>query len=231
MSNTVYSQHEEQTIIESILGDHTLTPTAVEIGINTGAKGDGSTLQGNTVFLKLQGWDCKWIDARTRHPDVITNTVYPENVMEIIGDQDPVGIFSIDIDGEDWHVVRSVLTAKRFPEMFVCELNSYLDPAKDLVMPLNHRRQGMAKSICHGATLTAFDNLLSRYGYRFQCATRLGTNGFWLRDDIAKRSASVSNFQTHRHPCTTNWSRTLPTDRWISSEILLASLTHSKYVL
>ena len=222
MANPVYSQHEEQDIIESLLRDHSLTPNAVEIGINTGAKGDGCTLQGNTVFLKSQGWKCVWIDARTSHPSVITKTVYPENVMAIIGDMNPIGIFSIDIDSEDWHVVRSVVEAGRFPEMFVCELNSYLDPCEDLVMPLKHRRRGMAKSICHGATLAAFDNLLSRHGYHFRCATRLGTNGFWLRHDIADKSANVVDFQTHRHPCTTNWSKSLSTDRWTSSEILLS---------
>lgn len=224
MSQQVYSQHEEQHIIQSLLERYQITPVAVEIGINNGAKGDGATLQGNTVFLKSQGWTCVWIDRDTHHRDVITKTVYPENVTSIIADHlhdSQIGIFSIDIDSEDWYVVQAVLRDKIFPDMFVCETNSYLDPMEDLVMPLNHRRQGMAKSICHGATLRAFDNLMKKFDYNFHSTTGLGNNGFWLRSDIMDTSSAVSAFGGNRHPLTTNWSKSLPTDRWLSSEMLL----------
>ena len=224
MSHQVYSQHEEQHIIQSLLERHQITPVAVEIGINTGAKGDGNVLQGNTVFLKSQAWKCVWIDRETRHPDVITKTVYPENITSIIADHlqdNQIGIFSIDIDSEDWYVVQTVLEKDIRPEIFVCETNSYLDPGEDLVMPLRHRRKPIPKSVCHGATLTAFDNLLRKHNYNFHCTNRLGTNGFWLRSDIMKDSADICDFQNNRHPRTTNWSKSSHLDRWTSSKILL----------
>lgn len=224
MSQQVYSQHEEQHIIKSLLEQYRITPVAVEIGINTGAKGDGTMLQGNTVFLKSQGWRCVWIDRATHHRDVITKTVYPENVTSIIANHlhdSQIGIFSIDIDSEDWYVIESVLKEKIFPDMFVCETNSYLDPEDDLVMPLGHRRKRIPKSICHGATLKAFNNLFKKYNYNFHSVNRLGTNGFWLRSDIMKDSAHICNFQNNRHPRTTNWSKSSYLDRWTSSEILL----------
>lgn len=224
MSQQVYSQHEEQHIIQSLLEQHQITPLALEIGINTGAKGDGTMLQGNTVFLKPRGWKCVWIDRATRHRDVITKTVYPENITSIISDQlydKQIGIFSIDIDSEDWYVVRAVLEKDIRPEMFVCETNSYLDPMDDLVMPLGHRRKPTPKSICHGATLTAFNNLFKKHKYNFYCTNSLGTNGFWVRSDMTDRSVDVKDFKHHRHPRTTNWSKNSHLDKWASSEILL----------
>lgn len=224
MSQQVYSQHEEQHIIQSLLEQHKIRPVAVEIGINTGAHGDGTTLQGNTVFLKSRGWKCVWIDRQTRHKDVTTKTVYPENITSIIAENlhdSKIGIFSIDIDSEDWYVVQAMLQQDIRPEIFVCETNSYLDPMEDLVMPLGHRRKPIPKSICHGATLNAFNNLFRKYGYNFHCANTLGTNGFWLRSDIMKNSADICDFQNNRHPRTTNWSRSSHLDNWISSKILL----------
>ena len=220
----IYSQHEEQQIIEEIIEEFDIENTALEIGINTGARGDGSVLQGNTVFLKNKGWRCVWLDAHTRHPDVSTISIYPENILETVEREFAdavIGIFSIDIDSEDWHVARALLDSDRRPEVFVCETNSYLDPADDLVMPLGHRRRGRAKSICHGATLTAFDRLLRGAGYNFYCSNRLGTNGFWIHGGKLSQGKDIKSFFSHRHPCTTNWSKSSPSDRWTDSKTLL----------
>jgi hypothetical protein len=222
MSSKSYSQHEEQDIITDLLRKHQIKNTAVEIGINTGAKGNGTTLQGNTVFLKERGWTCLWMDANTVYNGVKKVLVYPENIDSLVKDFGDIGIFSIDIDSEDWYVVRELLTAEHRPDMFVCETNSYMDPMDDLVMPLGHRRQILPKSICHGATLQAFDNLLSGFGYNFVCTTRLGNNGFWIREDIRKNKTPISDYKNNRHPLTTNWSRPNHTDVWTSSRELLA---------
>jgi hypothetical protein len=128
----------------------------------------------------------------------------------------------VDIDGEDWHVVQSVLESDYYVDVFVCETNSYLDPLQDLVMPLGHRRTARSKSICHGATLTAFNNLLSRFDYNFYCTSLLGTNGFWIKKSLLPQAVSIDLFKDRRHPRTTNWSRGLKTDTWVSSENLLS---------
>lgn len=225
MSNTIHSQHEEQHILEKIITEFDVKQTAVEIGINTGAKGNGNTLQGNTVFLQAKGWRCLWIDAKTVYPDVLKKTVYPENIVQILQENLPnnqIGIFSVDIDSEDWYVVRSVLEAGYNVDVFVCETNSYLDPLQDRVMPLGHRRTARSKSICHGATLTAFNNLLSQFDYNFYCSSVLGTNGFWIKKSILPHAVSIEQFKDHRHPPTTNWSCSSTSDRWVSSENLLS---------
>jgi hypothetical protein len=225
MSNPIHSQHEEQHILEKIITGFDVKRTAVEIGINTGAKGDGKTLQGNTVFLETRGWQCLWIDANTVYPGVVKKTVYPENIVQILQENlsnKQIGIFSVDIDGEDWHVIKSVLESDYNIDVFVCEANSYLDPLQDLVMPLGHRRTTRSKSICHGATLTAFNNLLSRFDYNFYCTSLLGTNGFWIKKSLLPRAVSIDLFRDHRHPLTTKWSRSSKTDTWLSSENLLS---------
>ena len=224
MQKNIYSQNEEQSIIQKIITQFAITPTAVEVGINTGAKGDGTTLQGSTVFLKDKEWDCLWIDGKTQYTGVLKKMIYPENIVEVLQDnflQKQIGIFSIDIDSEDWHVVRALLEHGYWPDVFVCETNSYLDPLQDLVMPLGHRRTVRPKSICHGATLRAFENLLSKFKYNFYCNTRLGMNSFWIHDSISKKVNDIALFKDNRHPCTTNWSRTAPTDIWNNSKELL----------
>jgi hypothetical protein len=218
----IYSQNDEQSIITDLLDRYQITKTAVEIGINTGAKGDGTTLQGNTVFLREKGWQCLWMDANTTFIGVNKVAVYPENINELLDDFGPIGIFSIDIDSEDWHVVRALLDGDIHPHLIVCELNSYLDPLHDLVMPLGHRRVTRPKSICHGATLRAFDNLLFGVGYNFICTTRLGNNGFWIHNDLERANIPIEDYKDNRHPLTTNWSRPNHTDVWTSSRELLA---------
>ena len=222
METKIYSQNEEQEIISKLLEKYDIQTRAVEIGINTGARGDGSTLQGNTVFLKSQGWHCLWMDANTSFHDVRRVSVYPGNINTLLQDFGDIGIFSIDIDSEDWHVVKAVLEHGHRPQLFVCETNSYLDPMLDLVMPVGHRRSPMPKSICHGATLKAFDELLVRFDYHFICTTGLGINGFWIRNDLEKIRIPIDCYKDHRHPRTTNWSRSRPTDAWTSSRELLA---------
>lgn len=222
MSSINYSQHEEQQILAGLVEEHDVKKTAVEIGINTGAKGDGTTLQGNTVFLKHKGWHCLWLDAVTEFVGVRRVSVYPENIDMLLSGFGDIGVFSIDIDSEDWHVVRAVLESGRRPDVFVCETNSYLDPMEDLVMPLGHRRNNHAKSICHGATLKAFDRLLDSFNYNFICTTRLGNNGFWITKDLQKDKTPIVKFKKNRHPLTTNWSKTRDTDKWTSSRELLA---------
>ena len=225
MTEKIYSQNEEQSILQDMIDKFDIHPTAVEIGINTGAKGDGTTLQGNTVFLKDRGWFCLWIDGQTQFENVIRKKIYPENIGDVLKEhleQQKIGIFSIDIDSEDWYVVKATLDAGYQPDIFVCETNSYLNPLDDLVMPIGHRRTPRPKSICHGATLKAFDNLLSTYGYNFYTSVKLGVNGFWIHNSICKDKNDPELFKDNRHPLTTNWSRSSPTDAWTSSEILLA---------
>lgn len=217
-----YSQHDEQSIISSIIEKYNIVKKAIEIGINTGAKGTGTVLQGNTVFLKELGWECKWLDAKTVFPGVKKVSVYPENINQLIEPSDTIGIFSIDIDSEDWHVVKALLDHGHRPQLFVCETNSYLDPMSDLVMPLGHRRSIRPKSICHGATLKAFDNLLHRFNYNFMCTTKLGNNGFWIHSDLEKTRIPVVDYKDNRHPLTTNWAKSNETDIWDSSRELLA---------
>ena len=224
MPNIVYSQHEEQRIIETILSSVPITKIAVEVGINTGAKGNSTVLQGNTVSLKQHGWKCLWIDAKTNHPEVVKKKIFDGNINTVLdqefGDKQ-IGIFSIDIDSDDWHVTRAVLQEGRRPDMFICETNSYLDPMQDLVMPRGHRKLQHKKSICHGATLNAFYNLFKKFNYNFYCTTKLGTNSFWLKQDLFASSVDISLYKNNTHPRSTNWSRDLPTDKWTSSKILL----------
>jgi len=225
MSQIIYSQHEEQNIIQSILDRFAVNNSAVEIGINTGAKGNGKTLQGNTVFLQQQNWACLWIDADTDHDAVVKKTVYPENIVDILDqylDNNHIGVFSIDIDSEDWYVVRAVLESNYQPEVFVCETNSYVDPMQDLIMPIGHRRSQRPKSICHGATLTAFNNLFKKFNYNFYCTSRLGMNGFWIHKSMLVQSAELEAYRHHRHPLTTNWSRSHQHDHWVDSKTLLS---------
>lgn len=222
MPGKIYSQNEEQEIISKFINHHDITNTAVEIGINTGAKGDGTILQGNTVFLKEKGWKCLWIDAKTVGHGVIKKKVYPEDTHEILAAFGQIGIFSIDIDSEDWYVVQAMLENQHRPELLVCETNSYLDPMKDLVMPLKHRRNNIPKSVCHGATLFAFDNLISRFGYSYKCSTDMGTNSFWIRKDIDPHAVDINLYRHNRNPVKTNWSRPNHTDKWVSSQELLA---------
>jgi hypothetical protein len=190
---SVFSQNGEDGVICELLtrtGEG--SRSFVEFGIETGS-------EGNCVFLaEVRGWsglfmegdgdDAKALARRWRgRPSVETRRamVEPESINALLDEAEVPAeptIFSIDIDGNDYHVWQAL---ERKPRIVIVEYNSALplDREERLVQPYAKGAQ-WAGTDFFGASLGALEQLGSEKGYALVHTDLIGVNAFFVRDDL-----------------------------------------------
>ena len=194
----VFSQHDEDGILAEIFRRIGVRSRIfVEFGV-----GDG--LESNSTYLLLQGWRGLWMEAdRGQYNAILQNlreaislgslvvlnvSVTRENIADYIGSyfrqagiSDDPDLLSIDIDGNDFHVLDALSGIR--PRVIVVEYNANYRPPLRWVMPYNpdHRWD---QSLNFGASLDAFNDLLSARGYVLVGCSIIGGNAFFIRTDL-----------------------------------------------
>lgn len=194
----VFSQHDEDGILAEIFRRiGVCNRTFVEFGV-----GDG--LESNSTYLLLQGWRGLWMEAdRGQYNAILQNlseaislgslvvlnvSVTRENVSDYIGGylrqvgiHDDPDLLSIDIDGNDFHVLEALSGIR--PRAIVVEYNANYRPPLRWVMPYDpdHRWD---QSMTFGASLDTFNDLLSARGYALVGCSIVGGNAFFIRTDL-----------------------------------------------
>jgi len=119
---------------------------------------------------------------------VIHRFVSRDNLMKIFTFK-KIGIFSIDIDGNDYWILKYLFNKKIFPEIIVVEYNStFLN--KSITVPYNRdfERFKMHKSgWYHGASIVAFDKLMKSKNYSLVKVVA-GINAFFVNKEILKKT-------------------------------------------
>lgn len=188
-----FSQNDEDGYVElytdlfDIGSDHHF----LEIGV-----GDGS--QNNTLYLLFGGWSGTWIDVNQpsyipvkKNLEVITQSISKANAVSLLkstsvghkASSDKLGFLSIDIDGVDFEVLRSLLTVVS-PKLICCEVNGQFGPSISWVYdgePMNPNRLTWN----FGMSFRAAVDLLKEHSYR-PLALNAGTglNLFAVRNDL-----------------------------------------------
>ena len=180
-----YSQTDEDGIIEEIFRRLGGGSTFIEIGCGNG-------LENNTHYLLLKGWSGLWIDggpnriktirenlpanpARLRIEEMFLDA---QNIKTIASEVD---LLSIDIDGNDLHLLEAFLTVAR-PKVICAEYNAKFRPplAVSVAYDKGHVWSG---DDYMGASLSALDNLLD--GYSLVGCGIAGLNAFFVRSDLS----------------------------------------------
>ena len=119
---------------------------------------------------------------------VVHKFVDKSNINEIFS-FDNIGIFSLDIDGNDYWILKELLDKKIFPEIIVVEYNStFLNKSITVPYNKNFERFRMHKSgWYHGASIVAFDKLLKSKKYSLVKAIA-GINAFFVNKEILKKA-------------------------------------------
>lgn len=177
----VWSQNGEDGVIESIFKQIGTTDTYfVEIGVEDGH-------ECNTRLLSDKGWTGIRLDDMPRFPEtgILLYTVTPENVAGILtkhGVAFEFDLFSIDIDGFDFHVLAAVLS-EFSPRVIVTEYNPVLGPETDGVQPYV-AGESWDSTDFYGASFAAYKALGTHFGYVVVYCEKSGTNLFMVRDDL-----------------------------------------------
>ena len=196
----VYSQTDEDGIIAEIfrrIGAG--ARTFVEIGCGNGT-------ENNTHFLLLDGWRGTWIDGSKMNVDLIARwipletsrlhvrrvMVTRDNAVELVrAAMDrlrarELDLLSLDIDGNDLHVLQRVLPAAR-PRVVVAEYNGKFPPPLEVSIAYDESHT-WAMDDYFGASLQALVEALTEY--KLVACNLSGTNAFFVRNDQAEAFAS-----------------------------------------
>jgi hypothetical protein len=172
--------------------------TLVEIGC-----GDG--LENNTHALLLRGWKGVWVDGSALNTGRITAALGGARFARLLVEQQFLDaanapracaryaeflggaspdLFSLDIDGNDLHVLGAALSVLS-PKVLCLEYNAKYPPPMALTMDYNpaHAWQG---DDYHGASLAAIAQAVAGR-YTLLACTLSGTNAFFVRDDLRGR--------------------------------------------
>lgn len=191
----VFSQTDEDGILEAIFRSVGNNRTFLEIGVEDGT-------ECNTHYLALQGWRGAWVEASDAHAasieaglggreftgrfklfndfartDNITR-IYRET-CDFVGQSD-LDLFSLDIDGNDIYVLSALLREGARPSVICLEYNGKFPPTVSISVSRDEERV-WGRDDYFGASLRALDDILTPYDYVLLTCNVPGTNAFYVR--------------------------------------------------
>jgi hypothetical protein len=190
IGDVAYSQNDEDSILAGIfeqLGSG--NRFFVEIGASDGT-------ENCTRNLAENGWSGVWIEgdplSATRAREVapkgvvtVAAGVTPANVVTILHQESVPSspdLLVLDIDGNDWWVVRSLLRSFS-PRVLVVEYNGAFRPGEWWRLRYRDNRL-WDHTFRYGASLQALHSLLKTFGYGLVGCDSRGVNGFFIRKDV-----------------------------------------------
>lgn len=197
-----FSQWGEDGIIQRIIQITRIeSKTFIEFGVE-------NFTESNCRFLmKKDNWKGLVIDSsETNINDIKQSELYwrhsllakkafitRENVEELIyvdeiGDN--VGILSIDIDGNDYHILESIRKIKA--SIIICEYNSLFGPTRTITIPYDpdfNRNNG--SNVFYGASISALTVLANKKGYSLIGSNSAGNNLFFVRNDLITKQHKI----------------------------------------
>ena len=197
----VYSQVDEDGIIESIFETLGGGSTFVELGCGNGS-------ENNTHYLALKGWGGVWVDGSSENIRSIAESIPLESprllVEQMFITRDNIvqamqrwiqrlggalDLLSLDIDGNDAAVLERILTTVK-PRVLVLEYNGKYPPPLKLSVAYNPTH-GWAGDDYYGSSLQVFIDQLEAE-YRLVSCGLSGANAYFVRSDLADAFAVYS---------------------------------------
>ncbi len=116
--------------------------------------------------------------------EFVSRFVTRENARELLSscESRSPDVFSLDIDGNDFHVAKALLEAGLRPKIAVLEYNSAYGPERSVTIPYDpafNYRNAHPTHLYYGASLRAWQSLFTGSGYRFVTVDRKGVNSFF----------------------------------------------------
>jgi hypothetical protein len=207
----VCSEHNEDGIIQEIFEriGHT-NSVFVEFGV-----GDGS--MNNTLYLLLKGWKGHWIDCDTNalleigenYKELIDTGrlvtkkgfITAENIESLFEEMavpHELDLLSIDIDGNDYWVWKSIRNYN--PRVVVIEYNGHFRPKDKWVMAYDPQHMWDHTAYA-GAALKSLEILGREKNYCLVGCDFSGTNAFFVRLDlVSDKFMEPFTAETHYEP-------------------------------
>lgn len=193
----IFSQWGEDGIIQFLIRSVNIkNKTFVEFGV------EDFTESNCRYLLVKDNWRGFVIDGSEAHVRRIKQTPYyarhqldavaafitRENINDLLaksGFDEDLGILSIDIDGNDFHVLQAI---DRFrARILICEYNAVMGGERAITVPYDpdfQRTQKHHSNLYFGASLAAVTHLAERKGYSLIGTNSNRVNAFFVRNDL-----------------------------------------------
>ena len=193
----VYSQNDEDGIIESIFRDIGIkNKLFCEIGI-------GDTIENNTHNLLLNNWRGLWVDINKKYIkklekkikknqsklELLIKKVTPENINEIIlsskiiKKNEEIDFFSIDIDSYDLQCLKNLNSIS--PRIICVEYNA--KNRQNIKLKIKEIKNfSWEYDDYFGSSLLSINTMLEKKGYKLIATNITGSNAFFVKNELAK---------------------------------------------
>lgn len=120
------------------------------------------------------------IGAEIHNMFVTKESIRDLKAMSMHNDPD---VFSLDIDGNDYHIAQAILDGGFRPKIFVVEYNSVYGPERSMTIEYQSAfvfTQAHPTHLYYGVSISGWRKFFENYGYRFVTVDRNGVNGFFV---------------------------------------------------
>lgn len=182
-----HSQYGEEGVLAKLFADLGTTDRYL---VDVGA-GDGATLS-NTKALLAAGWRGARFDVAPGD-DVHEERVTAENACDLCARYNVPGEFDLlclDIDGNDWWVLRALLRGGYRPRVMCVETNPCIPPEPPVTV-VYHPDLAFANTRYFGGSLGAFRRLAEAYGYQLVYLNE-SVNAFFVARDLLPPGVKAS---------------------------------------
>ena len=206
-----FSQNGEDGIIDVLRSQLSQSNRyCVEIGIEDGIecntawllvaeKYRGLMIEGNAYLARRAQRIIGWYNnaAQCHHLFLTKSTVTDLRSMALESDPD---VFSLDIDGNDYHVAQAIFESGFRPKIFVVEYNAVFGPHRSLTIAYDEDfsfKRAHPSELYYGVSIAAWKKLFKRKGYHFITVDRNGVNAFfvdpvWFKPGFIKNVRSLA---------------------------------------
>ena len=202
-----YAQFGEENIFDYIF-DNIGTKNKFIVDFGAGTLNSGLS---NSRYLIEKGYNGLLMDGNPEEENDIIKKEFitAENIVSLFDKYNVPKEFdflSIDIDGNDFWVLKSILESDYSPRLIVNEFNGCLSEGQLQVMKYNPTHSWGSNDY-YGASFEAFKHLLNEAGYSlvYQIAT---TNMFFIKTELVEHKdfgVTYTKNQYHAHSPNRDW--------------------------
>ena len=203
-----YSQNGEDGMIREALRRLRInSPKFIEIGASDGMENcTRNLLENGSSGLWVEGSPDLAASATERFRDspvdIVQCFVTVDNILATIESSEKVAsgfdVLVMDTDGNDWWLLQKILGVYT-PSLVVAEYNAAFGPTQEWVMPYDPTHV-WRQDRYYGASLTSYDKLMRRFGYRLIGCDPTGVNAFWVQKSQKSKFATKFGPKTHFAP-------------------------------
>lgn len=202
----VYSQTDEDGIIDAIFQKVASSRTFIEIGVQSG-------IECNSLLLLLKGWRGVWIEGSAKHCQTIEKALgqnaFPPrfrvdnrfvtrgNIADLLKDgmkflqSEEIDFLSIDIDGNDLYCLEAAFKSDVRPKVICVEYNAKFPPGVAVTIDYSDSHVWNETDYM-GSSLEVLNQLMDRSGYQLVTCNIPGINAFFVRKDLASPFPALS---------------------------------------